>query len=348
MDDRKIKIAIVTRPDFRSPRILADSLKMQLEKQGLDVEISYDINFLNRLVSFRDSQLNFHFWLKRKLQHFLQDTRLLRKLKKFDAVIISECTPNGFIKRLYNVEKFKKVINKPVGFYEVYYLGNAPTKINFLTRNGDALFERFDFQLSISAVAEIRCPPMQNWYPIGINASSWNLKPLPKKELVAIIDFVHPGNEKVREVQIRALHKTGIKYICLEQPYTFEEIRLIYKRGAIYFMQSFEAFGIPILESLCCGAQIFVQESWWPMSWRLNENPQVHGEGSYPDCFTVYENEEKLVNELMAFKENYDLTETPKKVFNIFLEHYPQFYYGNEDELKRLTRDLENTVSNGG
>ncbi len=335
-----MKIAILTRPDFRSPRILADALQMQLGKQGREVAIFYEISLLNRLVSFKNSKLNFHFWLKRKLQHFFRDATLFRKLKSFDVVIISECTPNGFTRRLYNVEKFKRIINKPVGFYEVYYLGNAPTKIASLTKNDDALFERFDFHLSITDVAEIKTLPSKNWYPIGIYAESWNLKPTPKKELIAIVDFMQPGYEKHREIEIWALNKAGIKYISLEKQYSFEEIRGIYQQGAIFFVQFPEAFGVSILECLCCGVQIFTKESWWPMSWRLNENPQVHGEGIYPPCFTVYDNEEKLVNELMVFKENYNLTETPKKVFDIFLAHYPQFYYGNETELKRLMQSL--------
>jgi hypothetical protein len=241
---------------------------------------------------------------------------------------------------LYNVERLKKVIRKPVGFYEVYYLGNAPTQIDFMKKNNDALLDRYDFHLSEANVTEIRQPITNQWFPVGIKVQSWNLKPLPKKEIIAIIDFVHPGNEQIRDAQIRGLKKIGIKYISLERSYSFEEIRNIYQQGTIYFMQSFEAFGLPILECLCCGCQIFTQESSWPMSWRLNENPQAHSKGVLPECFTVYNNEEQLVKELIAFKENYDLQKTPKKVFDNFLAHYPDFYYGNEKELQRALKSI--------
>lgn len=339
-----MKIAILTRPDFSSPRVLADALKIQLERQSLTVEIFYDIDVLNRLVSSSESKLSFHFWLKRKLQHFRKDIILLKKLKGYDAVIISECIPNGFLKRLYNVEKFKEIIKKPTGFYEVFYLGNAPTQINFLTKNKEALIERYDFHLSVAKATEIKSPFFDKWFPIGINATSWNLKPFPKKEIVAILDFVHPGNEHIREAQIRALDLLGIKYISLDKPYTFEEIRKIYQQGAIYFMQSYEAFGLPLLECLCCGAQIFAQKSWWPMSWRLNENPEVHGEGILPDCFTVYNDEEQLVKKLSAFKEYYDLIHSPKKVFDSFVLHYPQFYSGSDEQITRLITDLNKAL----
>lgn len=331
-----MNIAIITRPDFRSPRVLASSLKVQFEEQGVSVEIFDEINMLNRLVSLEDSKLNWHFWLKRKWMNYLKDKKLQKKLKNFDALIISECAPNGFLRKLYNIEKLKKIIQKPIGFYEVYYLGNTPLQIEFLKKNNDCSIERYDFHLSVADVTEIKLPLSQYYFHIGIRADSWYLKPLPKKEIIAILDFVYPGNEQIRIKQIEVLTSAGIKFISLEKPYTFEEIRNIYQEAAIYFMQSFESFGLPILECLCCGCQIFTPESWWPMSWRLNEDPEVHGKGELPECFTVYNNEDELLNKLLEFKSNYDCTKTPEIVFNNFLENYPNFYYGNKIELLRL------------
>lgn len=331
-----MNIAILTRPDFRSPRVLADSLKIQLEEKDTKAEIFYEINLLNRLVSFRDSKLRFHFWLIRKLKNYFTDKRIINTIKKFDAVVICECAPNGFFRRLYNVEKFKELIKKPVGFYEVYYLGNAPTQMNFLEKNVEPGLNRYDFHLSVADLTEVKAGLNNQYFPIGIQSKSWNLKPLPKKEIIAIVDFVHPGNEQIRKSQINALNKAGVKYISLEKSYTLEAIRKIYQEGTIYFMQSSEAFGLPILECLCCGCQVFTPESWWPMSWRLNENPEIHGVGILPECFTVYNNEKQIVDELMNFKENYDLVETPKKVFDNFLKYYLEFYTGNEAETKRF------------
>lgn len=331
-----MKIGILTHSNFRSPRILANSLKLQLEEQNVTAEIFYDIDVLNRLVPFTESQLSLHFWLKRKLLSLFKDIRLLKRFRTFDAVIISECCPNGFLKRLYNIEKFRKIIKKPVGFYEVYFLGNAPSQINFLNRNNEPLVRRFDFHLSVAGVTEIKLPVSDNWFQIGINAKHWNLHPIPKEELIAIVDFVQQGFEGVRECQIRALNQAKIKYVSLEKSYTFEEIRNIYRKGAIFFIQFPEAFGVSILECLNCGCQIFTPDSGWPMSWRLNENPEIHGPGLLPDCFTVYDNGDQLLQQLITFKENYDLIETSQIVFKSFLSHYPDFYYGNQTEMKRF------------
>lgn len=339
-----MKIAILTRPDYRSPRVLAESLKIQLEDQGIDVKIFEEINVLSRLVSCKKSNYSFHFWLQRKLTYFFKDKKIISELKKFDAVIVSECAPNGFLKSLYNVEHFKRILQKPVGVYEVYYLGNAPTQLENLRKNNEAYLSRYDFHLSVSAVTEIKCKLTSNWYPIGINAQSWGIKPMPKKELVAILDFVFPGNEKIRESQISALEKADIKYIILDRPYTFTEIRQLYQQSAIYFMQSYEAFGLPLLECICGGAQVFTPASWWPMSWRLNENPTIHGEGTLPACFTLYDDEDQLLKKLIAFKENYNLAETPKLKFNELLAHYPDFYKGNVIELKRMIADLNSNT----
>ena len=80
------------------------------------------------------------------------------------------------------------------------------------------------------------------------------------------------------------------------------------------------------------------------MSWRLNDNPEIHGAGVLPDCFTVYTNEEQLIKELEKFKANYNEVETSKKVFQNFISNYPTFYEGNEKELKRLLKSLSDQI----
>lgn len=335
-----MRICILTRPDFKSPRVLAESLKIQLAKQGVESEIFYEINLLNRLVSFKDSQLSFHFWLKRKLSWFFTDRKLIQQLQKFDAIVICECAPNAFMKRLFNVEKLKEIFQKPIGFYAVYYLGNAPTQIDFLTRNKQPLLDRYDFHLAVADITELKLPVSANYFPIGINAESWNIQPLPKKELMAIVDFAQPGYETYREIQIQALEMAGINFISLENSYTFEEIRKIYQSAAIYFMQSDEALGMPILECLSGGCQIFTPHVGWPRSWRLNK-PGME-EDRLPGCFTVYDNEEQLIKKLSDFKINFNLRTTPKEIFDEFFLHYPAFYSGNTQEERRFLKSLEN------
>lgn len=331
-----MKILILTRKDHGSPRILAESLQVQLSEKGIDAGILFDIDVLSRLVSYRDSKLNFHFWLKKKITHWFSDRRVMQALKKVDAVIISECIPNAFWKSLYNVEKLKGILKKPVFIYEVYWLGNAPTQIATLQSNGDEVHERYDGHLFVSPVTEIRAMSIPNTFCIGLMAKTWNLQPLPKKELLALVDFVQPGYEAYREMQISNLQRAGIPFIALEKRLTIHEIRDIYRKASLYFMSSFEAFGLPILESLCCGAQIFTPASGWPMSWRLNYQPEIHGEGLLPECFTVYKDESDLITKLNLFKKEYSFTATPVNVFDSLVKHYPAFYSGDASEIKRF------------
>jgi hypothetical protein len=331
-----LKISILTRPQYSSPRILAESLQVQLSETGIDAEILFDIDVLNRLVGYRDSKLSFHFWLQKKITHWFSDRHLMQDLKKADAVVISECIPNAFWKRLYNVEKFKSLLKKPVFIYEVYWLANAPTQIATLLNTGDNVQERYDGHLFVSPVTEIRAVPLPNTFCIGLMAKTWNLQPLPKKELLALVDFVQPGYEAYREMQICNLHKAGIPFIALEKRLTIHEIRDIYRKASLYFMSSFEAFGLPILESLCCGAQIFTPASSWPMSWRLNDQPEVHGEGLLPECFTVYKDESDLITKLNIFKKEFSSTATPVKVFDSMVNHYPAFYSCDASEINRF------------
>ena len=342
---KKISIAILTRPDYKSPRILADSLKQQLEREGAKVDLYFSIDALTRLDSYNffQSKIKFHFWLRRKLLNYFNDSILLKKLKSYDAVIISECSPNGFWKELYKVEKLKQIIKKPVLFYEVYYLENAPTQVEFLKRKGDPLTERYDWHLSVTSVTEIRSNKQGPWSCIGIDLSKSGLGPNTKKEFIALVDFMQPGFEKYHEKQIKVLQELNITTIVLNGSYSLEEIRAIYKKASVFFIQFPEAFGLPIAECLACGAQIITPNSGWPMSWRLDDTPEVHGEGILPDMFYTYSSYEDLKQMLIRFKDSYDLEQTPQRIFKKFIEYYPHYYFGNSQEINKVLSRIKST-----
>lgn len=340
-----MKIGILTRKDHRSPRVLARSLQAQLQGNVIDVEILFELDVLNRLVGYRDSKLSFHFWLQKKILHWFSDRMVIQALKKVDALVISECIPNAFEKSMYNIEKLKDILKKPVFIYEVYWLGNAPTQIETLRNRGYEVNERYDGHLFVSPVTEIRARHLPNTFCIGLLAKTWNLKPLPKYELLALVDFAQPGYEAYRELQISQLTRVGIPYIALEKRYSIEEIRDIYRKVSILFLQFPEAFGLPILECLSTGAQVFTPDSGWPMSWRLDENPEVHGPGILPSCFTVYNGGDDLLQKLLKFKENFNPVETPVRIFNDFLKTYPTFYNGNSIELRGFIDFIESKKS---
>lgn len=185
---KKLQIAILTRPDFRSPRILAESLKHQL-RTFAEVKIFYNIDVLNRLVSYKGSKFSFHFWLKKKIGNYLSDKRILEQLKEYDAIIISECTPNCFWKNLYNIERLKEIVKKPILLYEVYYLGNAQTQLEKLRKLRDPGIDRYDWHLAVSEITETRGVPGKGWSCVGLDLSYTLLKPQSKKEFVALVDF---------------------------------------------------------------------------------------------------------------------------------------------------------------
>jgi hypothetical protein len=306
-----------------------------LVEQNVEVNILYELSFLTRMVSFKDSGLSFYFWLKRKWLNFSHDRKILRILRLVDAIVVSECIPNGFRKQLYNIGKLKQITQLPIIIYEVYALENAPTQLDDLAHNNDPSLQLYDGHLYVSSVTEIRTDIASNSFCIGLSGKNWKLFPKPKKDMLALLDFPQVGFEKYRAIQVLALQRSGIPFIMLEGSYSIQAIREIYSNASIYFMQSFEAFGLPLLESLCTGTQIFTPDSGWPMSWRLDEKPEVHGPGILPDCFTVYDGEDDLLQKLLLFKENYNPDETPVQVFKEFIKHYSVFYEGDQLELNR-------------
>ena len=324
---------------------MARSLQAQLQAKGFEAEILFELDFLNRLVGYRDSKLSFHFWLQKKIVHWFSDRRVIQALKQVDAVVISECIPNAFWKSLYNIEKLKAILKKPVFIYEVYWLDNSPTQIETLQSNGDEVHERYDGHLFVSPVTEIRARLLPNAFCIGLLAKTWNLQPHPKQELLALVDFAQPGYEAYREIQISQLTMACIPFIVLERSYTIEEIRAIYQQISIFFVQFPEAFGLPILECLCTGAQVFTPDSGWPMSWRLDENPEVHGPGILPDCFTVYNGEDDLLHKLLTFKEHFQPEITPLRVFADLVKYYPGFYNGDDDAIKKFLKFIKNYLN---
>ncbi len=338
------KIAIITRKQNSSPRVLAESLNLLIGNIGSNSQIFFKIDVIKRLLTYKEleGKYNRPTWFIYKTLFCLSDWIFLKKLKSFDAIIISDCSPLGFLKNEYSIEKLHSILGKiPILFYEVYYLGNAPTQVSMLKKNNHPTIERYNWHLSVTDITEIKSKPAHPWSHIGMYLKGLGLIPPVKQDLLAIVDFAQPGFESYRKIQIQVLEELGIPYLSLEKRYTIEEIRKIYEKGTFYFMQSYEAFGLPIAECLSYGNYIFTPDSSWPMSWRLDENPQIHGQGTLPGCFVVYKNEEELKNTLKRLIDEYDLINTPKKVFQIFLDNYPFLYNGNQNEMKEILRKID-------
>lgn len=343
----KLNIAILCGPEIGSPRVLAETLEQFILESGNSPEIFYQVKAFKRLLSYKQAKYNWFLWALYKAKNFIADRKLFASLKNKDAIIICDWTPNGFYRFTYNIEKLKEIIkNVPILYYAVQFLENSPTIIEKLTSGNHALKNRYDWHLTVSSVTELRGTPAPPWNQIGMYLKSTGLKPVIKKEFLAIVDFLRPGYENYRESQIRVLKDLNIKYISLEKKYSLEEIREIYKQSAINFIQFPEAFGLPIAECLACGSYIGTPDSAWPMAWRLDEKLEVHGPGTLPACFLVYSGEEDLKQQLKVIRDNYNLKDSPQHVFEIFFENYPTFYEGHMESLKDvLMRIKEKNLS---
>lgn len=340
-----LKIAILTRPLNSSPKVLAECLTKALENSPHTVHTYSKLQVFKRLIIYRHvkHKYNYLLWLLYKIVHYFQDQIFLKRLKQYDILIITDTTPIAFQKETYNIEKLRKVLNgTPILYYAVFYLGNAPTKVAFLQSQKEHTFERFDWHLSVSKLTEIKSPIAAPWTPIGLYMKGTDLRPQAKKEFLAVVDFKRPGYEHFRATQIKVLEELNIPYISLDRPFTVEEIRQIYRQASMYFLQFPESFGMPIAECLCCGSFVMTPDSSWPMSWRLNEEPRLHGPGKLPECFIVYDNEEDLKEKLRTLQAEYHLEKTPQKVFDIFYEHYPSYFDGNLEALEEVFAKVKN------
>ncbi len=331
------KVAIITKPKNSSPKVLAICLNHFLKDNGYNADLFFKIEVFKRLLSYYDvkNKYNILSWRLYQAIHYISDRWFLKKLKTYDAIIIAETSPRIYFKDIYNISLLKEKLGDiPIVYHGVYFLGNAPTMVEMLAENGQYSSKIFDWHLSVSEVTEIRQKPTPPWSTIGMYLKSTGLKPRPKKELFALVDFEREGHEETRKIQIETLEALDIPYVALSGSFSIEEIRELYKKATFYFIQFAESFGVPIAECLSCGSYIFTPDSSWGMAWRLDENPQIHGPGTLADCFVVYEDQKDLTKKLENLQANYDLEETPKKVFNIFHENYPHYYDGNVTILK--------------
>ena len=340
-----VNVAIVTSADNGSPRVLAESLHDFISQTGHHSEVLYELGAVRRLKSYAEVKPDHGFlpWMLYKALHFFGDRMVLDRLKRFDAIVISECCPSAFLKHSLNIQKLRATVGKtPILYYEVYFLENAPTIVASLRNGNHYLTEQFDWHLAVSEVTEIRRKPERPWSQIGLYLKSSGLGPNLKNGLLAVVDYEREGHEEIRRNQIQLLEELRIPYISLEKRYTIQEIREIYQRATFYFMQSSEAFGLPIAECLSCGSYVLMPDSSWAMSWRLDENAQAHGPGVMAECFVVYSDVNDLRKRMTELKESYDLKETPRKIFEVFRKYYPTFYDGDLDSLKEVMRRIDN------
>ena len=210
-----IRIAILTRSQYRSPLFLSYGLKRMLRHLGIIVDVFKNGIWWLEIQEKKNLCLRNHVASKFALQK-------LDKLKKYDLFIISDTI--GAFDNTLNISLLKR-FDKPILFYEVFYLGGSKYWLNRLPQD---CLNKFDAHLSVSHIHDSTPPTTENVYFIGLN-----LLPLApfqkKKEFVALLDFKRQGYEKERFIYERVLKKLSIPYIELEGEYTFSEIEKIFR-----------------------------------------------------------------------------------------------------------------------
>jgi hypothetical protein len=332
-----LNIAILSRPDNKSPRILAASLQSQFRAAGANADVFFRTDVLVRLV---DRQLRpstrFHFWVRNQLTHFWTDRRFIKSLRRYDAIVVCECIPNGFWRNYFGIEKLRALIDLPILFYEVFYLGNAPYQIGKLRDAGDPTIERYDWHLAVAPITENLIPSLGPWTCIGLDLNTFDLKPSRKERFVALVDFAQPGYETYRDNHLRILRELGIETIELNGAYSIDAIRELYQKAAIMLVQSPESFGLAIAECLASGTRVYIPDPEWLMSWRQPKNLGTDIVNSIPDTFRTYSSWDGLKSAIRREMEEYDLGETPKRIFDEFVASYPHFFFGDHAAIKAV------------
>lgn len=346
-----MKIAIISRGGECFPNIISKGLQGMLRKKNIETTIFNNaIPMLMRLLPLNQQPKhwnnNLQFRLRNKIKYYLDDKKLINEFKSFDAIILSECFPNAFWRNYLCIEELKKIIKKPILSYTDAAIEAAPLHCQKWFTEIDYGSDRYFLNLFPSDVVEKRISPNGNNFSVGLNISDSGLQPITKEKFCAVIDFEQAGYELYKTQQIRVLKKMNIPFIELKGRYPIEEIRKIYSEASIFFLAFPETFGLPIAECLATGCYIFTPNSGWPMAWRLDNEPKPWGAGDLPDCFCVYSTDDELEKKINEILVNYHISETPQKVYKIFLQYYNHLYFGNNNNLDVVLKKIANYKNN--
>src|SRR5690606_39498958 len=111
-----MKIAIITSGKVGSPKVLSSCLHASLKEQGIQADLFNRIDVFKRLVDPSQLGQKYHpaLWSIYRLCFLLPDWLFIRKLNSYDAIIIVETSPYGFLRHSYNFAKLRqKLRNTP-------------------------------------------------------------------------------------------------------------------------------------------------------------------------------------------------------------------------------------------
>jgi glycosyltransferase involved in cell wall biosynthesis len=281
------------------------------------------------------------------------------RLRGSDVIVIVSAVPGAFSPSLFpNIEVLRKLLpDTPIVNYDLHYLPMLYSWSKLILRNEETMLapehlqlfrkgkfglERYDWYLMVSVGSHTVLPPGEHPYSlIGMNLDDGSLYPEQNGEFMALLDFdvgeLH--YPQMRQVQLEAVKRAGVKCQRLEGRYPRSGIRAIYRKAGAFLMSRSEAFGLPISEVQACGSLVFLPDPHWAAAHWLGDNFYIKREPALTSNFVVYENDaESLASRLRSAAENFN----PAEVRQTFIREQPQLYYGDGDELRHFLDRVEN------
>jgi len=345
-----MKIAILADNGNGFVKPMAQSLSRMFLKLEIESKILYSAhkNLYFYRIELQKGILSNFLNLVRNIRTLLFIPRLI----KYDVLVLVASIPGAFQKENTPLlEKIRKIFpSKIIVLHDVLYLPTTATNDGTLwyrrlkegTPNDARVtsldnfgMERYDYYLISSVITEYPLPKIEHPLSIiGLNFENTSLRVEAKEKFIALVDFERNStNPEERKIQIQALKETNTEYIELKEHLDSESIRVIYRKCSLYFLAHRESFGLPICELQLCGAYVFSPYKYWVPAHFIKDDPFSSIPGKLSRNFIIYDNNlEKLKTKIIQIKKNYNA----KNVHETFLTDYPQFYYGNIEELERF------------
>jgi hypothetical protein len=334
-----VKIALLSREDPSSPRVLAEALSAHLKRLNIDVELFFGIDFLRRLKEPATREWSPpHIASFRSLRDAARDALLIRKLRAYDAVILCDYIPTAFHRNDYKIESLRESLQKPIVLYEVLYLGSTPFQERKLRAANEPGVERYDWHLSVSPIGDEVEIVSGRWSCIGLNLSEMGLVPPAVKKFEALLDFPQPGYELYRDQQTRILSELQIPTKSLSGQYSISNIRSLYQQAAVFFTQTPESFGVPIAECFAMGTRVLVPKITWARAWRVKD---TDNNDRLLNPFIVYDSWDDLRTKLINERERFDSTETAQTIAAQFKLNYPRYFFGDTERLMEALEKIK-------
>jgi hypothetical protein len=355
-----VKLAILANDKNSYIRPLAEGLARMAAALGATAEIHYDgIEMVSLPIAMTwESPRRAAGRVLRLGRHRRRFSEFVARISDADVVVVVSHIPVSVSRRhLQNIEVLRDLLpDTPIVNYDLVYLPTVDLWSAAILRGdysgmseaGVCVFapspfgmERYDWYLAASVASEIPMPTGEHPYShIGIDIADGTLYPDQGGELRVLVDFEQTRKNYLayRDVQLRAVAKSGLPFRVLEGEFSCDEIRAIYRTTGILMLAHRESFGLPICELQACGSLIFTPRPEWAGAHWIKPDVRKAGPGRHSRNFVVYRNDvEALVDRLHEARDSFD----PARVLMTFEDEQPHLLHGNLNALANFLTMVE-------